>query len=63
MAKEKDERVAKLQGTIKELKGSAASLKDLKASLAAKDADEMLWDPFLDPSGTPRQANGPPSDV
>ena len=39
MAKEKDERVAKLQGTIKELKGSAASLKDLKASLAAKDAD------------------------
>ena len=39
LKKEGDERVNKLQATIKELKASAGGVKELKASLAAKDAE------------------------
>ena len=39
MAKDKDEKISKLNGTIKELKGSAASLLDLQATIAKKDAE------------------------
>jgi len=39
ITKERDERLAKQTSTIKDLKGSVASAKDLKATVAAKDTE------------------------